>query len=61
MMNPVAIRCLLLACLILSGCLHPVRLPDAADSQAVRAGEKAIVLFRHQSVYDSKPRETLGT
>ena len=61
MMNPVAIRCLLLACLILSGCLHSVHLPDAADSQAVRAGEKAIVLFRHQSVYDSKPRETLGT
>ena len=61
MMNRAATSCIVLVSLILSGCLHSVRLPDAADSQAVRAGEKAIVLFRHQSVYDSKPRETLGT
>lgn len=62
MMNRAAICCLLLfAFILLSGCLHPARLPDAADSRAIRSGEKAIVLFRHQSVYDSKPRETLGT
>jgi hypothetical protein len=61
MMNRAASFCILLTCLSLAGCLHSVRLPDAADSQAVRAGEKAIVLFRHQSVYDSKTRETLGT
>ena len=61
MMNRAATCCILLAFLSLSGCLHSVRLPDAADSQSLRAGEKAIVLFRHQSVYDSKPRETLGT
>ncbi len=57
----VAACCFLFVSPILSGCIHSVRLPDAADSQAVRAGEKAIVLFRHQSLYDSKPRETLET
>ncbi len=61
MMNLVATCCILLAFLSLSGCLHSVRLPDAEDREAVRTGEKVIVLFRHQSVYDSKPRETLGT
>lgn len=57
----VAACCFLFVSLILSGCIHSVRLPDAADGQAIRAGEKAIVLFRHQALYDSKPRETLGT
>ncbi|MGE5800441.1 MAG: hypothetical protein ACM337_08915 [Syntrophaceae bacterium] len=61
MMNLVATCCILLAFLSLSGCLHSVRLPDAVDREAVRTGEKAVVLLRHQSVYDSKPRETLGT
>ena len=61
MMNLVATCCILLAFLSLSGCLHSVRLPDAEDREAVRTGEKVIVLLRHQSVYDSKPRETLGT
>lgn len=61
-MNRSAAGCILLvAFILLSGCLHSARMPDAADSQAIRSGEKAIVLFRHQSVYDSKPRETLGT
>lgn len=61
MMNRFETGCVLFISFVLSGCLHPARLPDAADSQAIRSGEKAIVLFRHQSVYDSKPRETLGT
>jgi hypothetical protein len=60
-MNRGAACCILLTCLSFAGCLHSVRLPDAADREAIRAGEKAVVLFRHQSVYDSKPRETLGT
>jgi len=61
-MNRFETGCILLvAFILLSGCLHSARLPDAADSQAIRSGEKAIVLFRHQSAYDSKPRETLGT
>lgn len=61
MMNRAATCFSLIAFLILSGCLHPVSLPDEVDGEAIRTGEKAIVLFRHQSVYDSKPRETLGT
>jgi hypothetical protein len=60
MNSVVAIFCILLS-FFLSGCLHSVRLPDAADGEAIRTGEKAIVLFRHQSMYDSNPRETLGT
>jgi hypothetical protein len=35
MMNRAATCCILLAFLSLSGCLHSMRLPDAADSQAV--------------------------
>lgn len=61
MKNGVATCCILIASLFFSGCLHSVRLPDAAESEAIRAGDKTIVLLRHQSRYDSKPRETLGT
>jgi hypothetical protein len=61
MMYRAAACCIFVVSLILSGCLHSVRLPDAADREAVLTGEKTIILFRHQSMYDSKPMDTLGT